>query len=776
MKRMFSILVLGLLLFSPALLAQPSRVEKRSFYSNALGLTKNYYVYLPAGYDNSTERYPVVYFLKGHESEWFDPTLRGRVGGRALQNVVDDLIASGEIGKMIIVCPSTASEDHTSFVNSCGVNMLRPSLRPMTGIGTGRFEDYLIQDLIPHIDATLRSIPDREQRAIDGFLLGGYAAIMLSLRHPELFISAGSYDGMMMWYDLDDPKISGANPDDRIWNDVYFDPVFDRPRNVPYMLQHSASNLLRAANAQQLDKYKTLRFHISLAPPDSASKIDNLNNNMQLLRILAELGIRNSFDNPIVAPNAARDYGSADQHAAISLVRHWCAFAHHQFNTPLTIDFGRVEVGQRDTVDAVSFNYDSRPFTVFSAAAHHPDYKVVTRLPFTLPARYDTLDMKVVFSPSSPGVLNDTLTITGNDGMLLHPHVVLRGRGLIIDKAQIGVTYTAGGTASQIFTVDRATGATTLIGPTGTTFISGLTVHPTTKELYATVPTSSGTDLYRISSQSGEALLAATIPVTRIRGIAFHPNGTLFGVVDGQLYEINAATGKATPIGLSSGARYSGLSFNPLTNKLYASEITHDKIYTLDPSTGAVALVGSTGLRVGNYAVAFSREGILYGIIRTNHLIRIDAATGAGTVIGQMSFAGMSALAMRTDMDPTSVDEERESPLPATYQLEQNYPNPFGSEATSPALSGRNPTTIIRYSLPQFSKVTLEVFDMLGRSVAVLANESQPAGVYQARFDAHAVASGVYFYRLQAGAFVALRKMVYVSKKASSFRQPTSGR
>ncbi|MCK6563071.1 hypothetical protein L6R21_28115, partial [bacterium] len=171
MKRVFSIQVLGLLLFSPALLAQPSRVEKRSFYSNALGLTKNYYVYLPAGYDNSTERYPVVYFLKGHESEWFDPTLRGRVGGRALQNVVDDLIASGEIGKMIIVCPSTASEDHTSFVNSCGVNMLRPSLRPMEGIGTGRFEDYFIQDLIPHIDATLRTMADHEHRAIDGFLL-----------------------------------------------------------------------------------------------------------------------------------------------------------------------------------------------------------------------------------------------------------------------------------------------------------------------------------------------------------------------------------------------------------------------------------------------------------------------------------------------------------------------------------------------------------------------------------------------------------------------------
>jgi hypothetical protein len=130
--------------------------------------------------------------------------------------------------------------------------------------------------------------------------------------------------------------------------------------------------------------------------------------------------------------------------------------------------------------------------------------------------------------------------------------------------------------------------------------------------------------------------------------------------------------------------------------------------------------------------------------------IRIDTMTGAGTRSGQMSFAGMSALAMRTDAVLTSVDEEQESPLPATYQLEQNYPNPF------------NPATLIRYALPQYSKVKWEVFDMLGRSVAVLVNESQPAGVYQARFEAREVAAGIYFYRLQAGAFVAFRKMALV--------------
>lgn len=739
-----------LLLLSPALHAQSaSRVERRNFFSPALGVTKNYYLYLPAGYDNSTERYPVAYFLKGHESEWFDPTLRGRAGGRALQHVVDDLTATGQIGKMIIVCPSTASEDHTSFVNSCGVNMLQVNRRPMPGIGTGRFEDYFIQDLIPHIDATLRTVADREHRAIDGFLLGGYASIMLSLRHPELFISAGSYDGMMMWYDLDDPRIPGANPDDRIWNDVYFDPVFDRPRNVPYMLQHSASNILRAADANQLDQFKRIRFHISLIPSDTLGNIDNHNNNKQLIGILAEKGIRNSFDNPILVPNAARDYGSVDQHAAISLVRHWQAFAGHRLNAPLAIDFGPVEVGQRDTAEVLSFNYDSRPFTISSATTNQGHYAAIALLPITLPGKYDTLGIKIVFNPSTPGMLNDTLTITSNDGNLPHTRVALRGRGILIGQAQLGVIYAAAGAASQIFAVDRNSGATALIGSTSAAFISGLAVHPTTKELYATVPTSTGTDLYRVSSQSGEALLAAIIPVTRIRGIAFHPNGTLFGVVDGRLYEINALTGEATQIGLSSGARYGGLSCNPFTNQLYAADITQDKIYSINPVTGEATLVGSTGLGVAN-AIAFGPDGVLYGITRPNHFIRIDVATGAGTLVGQLSSAGMSALAIRTDAVLTSVDEEHESFLPATYRLEQNNPNPF------------NPATIIRYSLAQFSKVKLEVFDMLGRSVAILVNEAKPAGVHQARFEAREMAGGVYFYRLQAGDFVASRKMALV--------------
>ena len=88
--------------------------------------------------------------------------------------------------------------------------------------------------------------------------------------------------------------------------------------------------------------------------------------------------------------------------------------------------------------------------------------------------------------------------------------------------------------------------------------------------------------------------------------------------------------------------------------------------------------------------------------------------------------------------------------LPATPQLAQNYPNPF------------NPATVVGYQLPVASNVRLVVYDILGREVAVLVNEREGPGSYEARFDATGLASGVYLYRLTAGTFVQTRSMILV--------------
>jgi hypothetical protein len=97
---------------------------------------------------------------------------------------------------------------------------------------------------------------------------------------------------------------------------------------------------------------------------------------------------------------------------------------------------------------------------------------------------------------------------------------------------------------------------------------------------------------------------------------------------------------------------------------------------------------------------------------------------------------------MITSVEPPTSESPRE------FLLSQNYPNPF------------NPSTTIRFELPKASQVTLTVYDVLGREVSVLVNERRDAGDYEVKFDGSNLASGVYFYRLQAGSYVNAKKLL----------------
>lgn len=87
---------------------------------------------------------------------------------------------------------------------------------------------------------------------------------------------------------------------------------------------------------------------------------------------------------------------------------------------------------------------------------------------------------------------------------------------------------------------------------------------------------------------------------------------------------------------------------------------------------------------------------------------------------------------------------------PNNFNLLQNYPNPF------------NPTTLISYQIPSQSSVSIKVYDALGNLIKVLVNEEKPAGMHQVEFNAEKLASGIYFYRIQAGSFAQTKKMMLV--------------
>lgn len=88
--------------------------------------------------------------------------------------------------------------------------------------------------------------------------------------------------------------------------------------------------------------------------------------------------------------------------------------------------------------------------------------------------------------------------------------------------------------------------------------------------------------------------------------------------------------------------------------------------------------------------------------------------------------------------------------VPASYSLSQNYPNPF------------NPVTNINFSLPKSGLVTLKVYDAIGKEVATLVNDNRTAGVYNVDFNASSLSSGVYFYKLTAGDFTSVKKMMLI--------------
>ena len=95
----------------------------------------------------------------------------------------------------------------------------------------------------------------------------------------------------------------------------------------------------------------------------------------------------------------------------------------------------------------------------------------------------------------------------------------------------------------------------------------------------------------------------------------------------------------------------------------------------------------------------------------------------------------------------TVLTSVQQAGLASVFALDQNYPNPF------------NPTTLISYELPSAMQVSLKVYDVLGQEVAVLASGMKSAGPHQVEWNAAGFASGIYFYRLEAGSFVSVRRM-----------------
>jgi len=125
-------------------------------------------VYLPAGYEGAARRYPVIYYLPSPLGKFDEDFYRGQVRG-----LLDRADAAGEISKVIFVAVDMETPLGCSwYVNS-----------PVTG----NWEDFMVRELVPYVDANFRTLASRDSRGIAGDFMGGYGAIRFGMTHPEVF-------------------------------------------------------------------------------------------------------------------------------------------------------------------------------------------------------------------------------------------------------------------------------------------------------------------------------------------------------------------------------------------------------------------------------------------------------------------------------------------------------------------------------------------------------------------------------------------------------------
>ncbi|HEY7063013.1 MAG TPA: alpha/beta hydrolase-fold protein [Chloroflexota bacterium] len=145
-------------------------VQDEAFYSTALGRQLSYLLWLPPGYDDEPDRrFPVLYLLHGiggDNREWL---------GYGVDEAAACLLAAGRIQPFLMVLPQG---DEAYWLNHAG---------------GPRWGDAIADDLVPQVDATYRTLPDRASRAIGGLSMGGHGALQLAFNHPDVFGVAGAH-------------------------------------------------------------------------------------------------------------------------------------------------------------------------------------------------------------------------------------------------------------------------------------------------------------------------------------------------------------------------------------------------------------------------------------------------------------------------------------------------------------------------------------------------------------------------------------------------------
>jgi len=167
------------------------QVREIWYYSSVTGTWRDAFVYLPPDYDSSKARYPVLYLQHGGGEDETGWVRQGKANF-----ILDNLIASGNTKPMMIVMANGYASP-AGFVppDLTGKPFGSPQFMKVMQVRMGAFEDDMIQVLIPFIDKTFRTLPDRDHRAMAGLSMGGMQTFQVTFDHLDLFSYIGGFSG-----------------------------------------------------------------------------------------------------------------------------------------------------------------------------------------------------------------------------------------------------------------------------------------------------------------------------------------------------------------------------------------------------------------------------------------------------------------------------------------------------------------------------------------------------------------------------------------------------
>ncbi|MFZ4621847.1 MAG: T9SS type A sorting domain-containing protein, partial [Bacteroidota bacterium] len=691
----------------------------------------------------------------------------------------------------------------------------------MPGLGAPAAQNeytYLVNDLIPYIDAHYRTIPDRWHRAMDGFSLGGLITTNLIASVPRLFSSVGSYDGTLSMFD----------------NSLFL---------------NASSTLIYSLKQMQL------LYHTG-----SVGATNN-SNNVTTFSVLNSKGIYNTLPSFQLHPSAQHNWYFADLHMAVTLPLHFAkmhspqnslgvaltdSFSGKTFSGPMTIHWSRKNFSDSAaTYIFYSNNNGSQWNQLYMTRGSDSSflwntlsYKDGTRYRIKVIAAIDTLYGQSIteqFTLNNPGnaapdidftSLNERDTLSG-DFLLQWKADDADGDALTLSA---DISYNSGVTWNTLFTSQTNSGTypldTRSLANSDNVLIrlsctDGLTITQTVSLrciLYNKRITALGAQFIHQSGYSDAKLEA--IRTSKEQNTSADYVITFNESFGKKTYSVKDGNGSLL---VNNAVELDGKTEGPLFNgfRLLISDIPKAEV-NLDSSrwivgssqlTGDVKLIdidlGSElvkalpfpadyEIRLTNvisdtslslygapaFPVPFyvwnrtlnQRTKFIYVELDGNlHLTRNDElylfekdSSNSFFMTWHITFTGNENASDPVSGDVFMVRVKKPLTMNDRYQFLYTPSSVKSNDASIPerySLSQNypnpfNPSTSIEFSIPKSDIVEIQIYDMLGRTIETLIHEVLPAGAYSVRWNAAKYSSGIYFYRLTTKNFTQTNKMI----------------